>query len=113
MRTHHPARTQLKISFRGPAIGRGMRYGRMLRPLYVVVVASMLKFIDVFMRHGVRIIKKCSHVLNGASETFVLSRAVDILSMSNFNDMNNEHPLFDGIQNAVLALSNTVPFTTG
>ena len=49
-----------------------MRDGRMLRPLYVVVVAGMLEFIDVLVRHGVRIVKKCSHVLNGAGGVFVV-----------------------------------------
>jgi len=52
-------------------------------------------------------------VLNGAGVVFVVSRAVDILSVTDFDDMNDEYPLFDGIQNAVLALPKPIPFTTG
>jgi len=52
-------------------------------------------------------------VLNGAAEVFVVSRAVDILSMTNFDDMNDQNTILDRIQNAVLALSNTVSLTTG
>ena len=74
MRTHDPARTQLKISLRGPAVGGGMRDGCMLRPLYIVVVASVLEFIDILGSDGVRIVKKCGDSLNGAAEVFVVSR---------------------------------------
>jgi hypothetical protein len=40
-----------------------------------VVVASMLEFIDVLVRHGVWVVKECSHELNGAGVVFVVSSA--------------------------------------
>jgi hypothetical protein len=52
-------------------------------------------------------------VVNGAGETFVLSRAVDILAMTDFDDLNDQYVAFDCIQNSVLALSKPVPLTTG
>jgi hypothetical protein len=52
-------------------------------------------------------------VLNVAGEVIVVSSAIDILSMTDFDDMNDQNTILDRIQNAVLALSNTVSLTTG
>jgi len=52
-------------------------------------------------------------VLNGAGEVIVLSRAVDILSMSDLDDMHDQNVIFDRIQNSVVALPKPVPLTTG